>query len=222
MKRDTEVESKLVDSFGQLDETSTLDAVKLLLDEGYTSYALLELLNRGASIVGDIFENGEYYIADLIASGILYTHAMELLDLAGDGSGENKGVILIGVMQHDVHDIGKDIVCSVLKSDGFTVIDLGVDVKGENILAAALEQRPDIVALAGTLSFSTVEMERVVSLLRNEETLQKTPIIIGGACASDFVKDQVGADAYVNTPLDTLDYCNERVRLMRGNETESC
>lgn len=221
MKKDQEAESSLIHNFGQLDETSMLDSVKLLLDEGYSSYELLELLNKGAAIVGDIFESGEYYIADLIASGILYTHAMDLLDLAGESSDEDKGLVLIGVMHHDVHDIGKDIVCSVLRSDGFKVVDLGVDVKKELFLSAAIERRPDIVALAGTLSFSTVEMERVISLIRLEDTLKSVPIIIGGACASDTVRMQVGADAYTNTPLDTLNFCNEHMNIMHDNEKKS-
>ena len=122
------------------------------------------------------------------------------------------GTVLIGVMANDIHDIGKDIVSGLLRVEGFEVIDLGIDVSSERFVTAALQYRPDVIAMCGMLFYSSIEMGRTMDQFERAHVRNFAKIIIGGGCVSQSVCEMVRADAYFTEPLDTLEYCKSIVQ----------
>lgn len=211
MNQNEKNERELIASMGRLDEAAVQETVALLLDSGYGRYKIIELLNQGMYVVEKLFEKGDYFIADLIASGVIYSSALECLPPVASDSRLSKGRILIGVVRYDIHDIGKNIVCSLLKSEGFDVIDLGTDVSIDTFVSETARLQPDIIALSGVLSYSAIEMKNAIHAIRNAAQNSNAKIIIGGACANNDICKSFGADAYVETPMDTLNYCKEQI-----------
>ena len=216
-----EKEFELIRSMEALDEDALIEATQKLIDEGYGDHQIEGLLQQGMRKAEVKFEKGDYFLADLVVAGMLFKTALEMLlpdeDRPRDENG-NDGKVLIGVMAEDIHDIGKDIVVQVLKAENFDVYDLGVDVPFEKFMSAIDEFKPDIVALSGVMASSTEAMEEVVKAMDAKGLRAQTPVIIGGSCASEFVRDHIGADAYAKGPVDTMLFCREFMRTRHGDE----
>lgn len=205
--------NSLVDAMARLDEDLVLAVAGELVRQGYDKYSILRLLDQGASQVGRLFEKGEYFIADLIVSGGIYTEVLSELNFNEcDREDNSVGTVVIGVVRSDIHDIGKDIICSLLRSEGFRVIDLGVDASPDKFVAAALRYRPVVVAMSGVLAYSAIEMGTVIQALENAGVRGFSSLLIGGVCTSPEVCEAVRADAWAHNPMDTVDYCLEQVR----------
>ena len=146
--------------------------------------------------VGQYFDNGKYYLPQLIASAEAMKTAIDYLEpmLKKDSSQEKSGTIIIATVAGDIHDIGKNLVALMLKNYGFTVIDLGKDVSSEKIIKTAKEVEADIIALSALMTTTMLEMKKVVTL-RNEASL-KAKVIIGGAVITQDYCDEIGADGY--------------------------
>ena len=200
----------LVNAMGNLDEETVLGIVKRLRDEGAGNISIMYILNRGMLQVGKNFEAGVYYLADLIVSGAIYRQALELLGFdCSESSNPSAGKVLIGVVKNDIHDIGKDIIVSTLKSDGFEVIDLGVDVPLEDFIAAIIKHKPDILALGGTMSFALDEMQRVILELERVSLRGNMRVIVGGVCVNKSNAKRIGADYYSEDPIEALEICKK-------------
>jgi len=201
---------ELVNDVSNLDEDLVLDKVQELIVSGMSSVDIINILNRGMHMVGQRFEFGEYFLADLIVSGVIYKKALDLLCLDKNGdSVSNAGKILIGVVKNDIHDIGKDIVVSTLKSDGFEVIDLGVDVCAEEFVESALAHRPNIVAIGGTMSFSAEEMKNIIEKLKNANVRDFAKIVVGGLGISLSRSRELDVDGYSDNPIEVLAVCRK-------------
>ena len=132
----------LVDAMTELDEDLVMDYVQKMIQQGVSISAIQMCMNIGVTNVGKKFENGEYFIADLIVSGMIYRDALRLLSpMMSTNRLMPIGRVVIGVVEGDIHDIGKDIVVSLLRAEHFEVIDLGVDVKPERFLYGSDRER---------------------------------------------------------------------------------
>ena len=172
-----------------------LSDIRTMMERGYTCSTIQMCLNQGITDVGKLFELGEYFIADLIVSGMIYRDALNLLCPTGrEADMPPLGRIVIGVAEGDIHDIGKDIVVSLLRSERFEVIDLGIDVKPECFGDAVRTYRPDVL-LCGVLTTTRDSMAETMQRLRGEGLLDRTKVLVGGLCASEFLMTQIGADA---------------------------
>lgn len=192
----------------ELDEATALALVDGLVAANAKTIDILRMLNEGMLLVGNRFADGQYFIADLIMSGVIYRRALDKLELGSIG-GEKEAKVLIGVVKNDIHDIGKDIVVSTLKSDGFNVIDIGMDVEAEQFVKEALVHRPDIIALSGTMSYAAREMGRIISLLGEAGVRDFAKVIVGGLCMDENKSIKIGADAYSKDPIGFLKHCRE-------------
>ncbi len=160
------------------------------IDEALTHYRPLEIIQEilmeGMTVVGDKFESGELYLPQIIRSASVMEEAVgiltPLMEKDSNSQRTSRGKILMATVRGDVHDIGKNITATVLKCNGYEVIDLGVMVEKEVILEEAVKNSVDLVTLSGLISPSLTEMEEVVSLF-NEKKLN-IPILIGGAATS--------------------------------------
>lgn len=208
-------QEELIEAVAALNETRSLEIAKELLDEGCSTQEILYLLNEGVKQVGNLFELGEFFIGDLIVSGMLYRSVINLFP-AKNGNIQVLGRIVIGVAQDDIHDIGKDIVVTMLRVEGFDVIDLGVDVKPERFVHAVETYHPDILLMSGLMGYTVECMRRTVHILTERGLRKDVSVLVGGSAITSSTKDYVGADAACKDPVETLQFCKQVVSRTGG------
>lgn len=199
----------LTQALGDLEDDVVMEMLKELLATEPSEAEALEAVTAcqaGMAIVGDLFEKGEYFVGDLIFAGELLTEAITVLKpaLGGDGS-MVQGTILIGTVQGDLHDIGKNIFKSMIESAGFEVIDLGIDVKADAFVEKALEIKPDVIGMSGVLTLAVDSMKNTVEALKTANIDAK--IIIGGNPVTQESCEFVGSDAYTNNAAEGVKIC---------------
>lgn len=189
--------SKLSEAIIELDIDSIVDLCKSAIDSGVQAYDIvIKGMAKGMEAVGQKYEDGEYYLAELIMAGETMKEGMKFLepylaesDIAKAGTG------IVGTVRGDLHDIGKNVFVSLLKAQNYEVIDLGVDVTPEQFVEAVKKYNPTLVAMSALLTTTMVEMENVVKKLVDEGLRDKVKIIIGGAPLNQKYAKDIGADA---------------------------
>jgi corrinoid protein of di/trimethylamine methyltransferase len=147
--------------------------------------------------VGRLFEAEEYYVPELLLAGRAMRSALELLRPLMTASGEKLSTrVVIGTVKGDLHDIGKNIVGSMLEGGGFEVIDLGTDVSPEKFVAAVEEQKPQFVCLSALLTVTMPAMKTTIDALKTAGVRTQVKVLIGGAPVSQKYADEIGADGY--------------------------
>lgn len=201
----------LAEAMGDLDEDIMTDTLNEVMSEGGVgAQQAMEACQKGMDIVGARFEEGEYFVGDLIYAGELMTKAVDILKEAlvtGDGSETKKTRMILCTVKDDLHDIGKNIVRSMLEAAGFDVLDLGIDVPAQKIIDTAKEENINIVALSGVLTLAIDSMKATIEAFQEAGLRDKVKIIIGGAPVNAEVCEQTGADAWATSPQTTIDYC---------------
>ena len=197
---------KLAEAMGELDE----DRVKELLgavDSPEAANSAMEACQKGMDKVGKLFEEGEYFVGDLIYAGELMTVAVEVLKpyLAGAETSGAKTKMILCTVKDDLHDIGKNIVRSMLDANGFEVIDLGIDCPADKVVETAKAEGIQIVALSGVLTLALDSMKTTVEAIRAAGLPCK--VIIGGAPVSAEACKNIGADEWAHSPQKTVDTC---------------
>ena len=147
--------------------------------------------------VGRRFECNDYFVPELLIAARAMKTALELITphLAGNAA-QRAGRVVIGTVQGDLHDIGKNLVASMLEGGGFEVIDLGVDVPAEKFVEAAREKEGTIVALSALLTTTMNMMKRVIEALEAAGLRSSTKVMVGGAPVTQQFADEIGADGY--------------------------
>ena len=174
------------------------ELIEQALDQGVP---VIDIINDGLTasmeIVGQKFEEEEYYIPDMLASAEAVGAAMEILQPHLEGSGiEPKARIVFATVKGDLHDIGKNIVSILLRGAGYSVIDIGNDVDVADVITAVQEQHPDILALSALLTSTMVNMEAVIGALKDAGLRDSVKVIVGGAPVTQEYADNIGADGY--------------------------
>ena len=189
---------ELAQAMGDLDEDLVKELLeKVMAEGGADAQKAMDACQKGMDIVGSRFEEGEYFVGDLIYAGELMTDAVGILKdalVSGDGTGTKTKMILCTV-KDDLHDIGKNIVRSMLEAGGFDVLDLGIDVPAADIVKAAKENNIKIVALSGVLTLAVDSMKATVEAFK-AEGMNDVKIIIGGAPVNENVQKITGADEW--------------------------
>jgi len=161
---------------------------KTILDDG---------LITGMNIIGEQFRKHEIFLPDvLMAAKAMYAGMDQLKPLLIRDKVPGMGKIVIGTIQGDLHDIGKNLVGIMLKGAGFEVIDLGKDVPAEKFVETAISENADIIGMSALLTTTMSNMKRVTTLLKEKSPDSKIKIIVGGAPLSDEIAREFGADAY--------------------------
>lgn len=182
----------------------TLELVEKALEEGIDPKDIFETFGRAMEKVGEYFESGEYFLPDMLASGECVGKAMEVVEpKLKAGTSYEKGKFLIATVEGDLHDIGKNIVATMIKGAGYNVKDLGIDVPANDILKAVQEYKPDFVGLSALLTTTMGEMEQVVKQIR-EEGNSNIKIFIGGAPTSQEFADKIGADQHCKDAMEAV------------------
>jgi len=147
--------------------------------------------------VGELFEEGEYFVPEMLIAARAMKGGLKLLKphlVAADV--QPAGKIVAGTVQGDLHDIGKNLVCMMLEGAGFEIIDLGTDVPPEKFVAAVQREQADIIAMSALLTTTMPNMAHVISALETADLRQSVKVIIGGAPITQTFADSIGADGY--------------------------
>jgi 5-methyltetrahydrofolate--homocysteine methyltransferase len=179
------------------------------VEQGLSSgIAVDDILKKGLlsamDLVGERFGEGEIFIPQVIWSAKSMQAGMDLLrPHFTEGQQGQSAKIIIGTAKGDIHDIGKNLVGMMMEGAGFEVVDLGVDIKPEQFVEKAVEERADIIAVSALLTTTMMSMAEVIAL-KNEKALSSLKVIIGGApLSNDFCKE-IGADAYGVDAMDAV------------------
>jgi methanogenic corrinoid protein MtbC1 len=187
-----------------LEEDKVLKLVKEKLEANEDPIKILDACRAGMSKIGDESgEGGTIFLTDLIMAGEIFNEAMELLmPKLTSSATQQLGKVVIGTVEGDIHNIGKDITINFLKAEGFEVIDLGVDVPPQKFVDSIKEHNPPVVGMSGLLTLSIEPMKRSVEAITNANLREKVKIIIGGERTDEEVRKYVGADAWVNDAVE--------------------
>ena len=196
----------LAAAMGELDE-DTVKEILDAIDNVDDANKAMDACQKGMDTVGKLFEKGEYFVGDLIYAGELMTDAVEVLKpfLAGSESTGSKTKMILCTVKDDLHDIGKNIVRSMLEANGFDVLDLGIDCPAEKVVETAKAEGIKIVALSGVLTLALDSMKATVEALRASGLDVK--VIIGGAPVSAEACKNIGADEWAHSPQKTVATC---------------
>lgn len=200
---------KLAQSMGELDEDTVLEMLNAVMDAGGAdAQQAMDACQKGMDIVGKMFEEGDYFVGDLIYAGELMSQAVAIMKdaLASGEAGDSKTKMILCTVKDDLHDIGKNIVKAMLDANGFEVIDLGIDVAPAVIVEAVKKEGVKIVALSGVLTLALDSMKDTVEAIK-AAGLNDVKIIIGGAPVSESACAITGADEWAHSPQKTVQTC---------------
>ncbi|MDR5674201.1 cobalamin-dependent protein [Halalkaliarchaeum sp. AArc-GB] len=198
---------EFVQALADLEEEKAVEMAEERLEAGEDPLDILDDLKAGMAIVGDRYEAEDYFIPDLMYAGDIIEQVSEILQTEMPDADEEDpvGVVVLGTVKDDIHDIGKDLVYFMFDLNGFEVHDLGIDVPVQDFVDAVEEHDPDILALSGFLTAAFDSMQETVDALEeaglieehNEDGLREgVKVMIGGGQITDDVCEYVGADGY--------------------------
>ncbi|AFM23700.1 cobalamin B12-binding domain-containing protein [Desulfomonile tiedjei] len=202
----------LAQALANLEEKKVYELIDKQIAEGVNPLEIIQECNDGMIKVGELFSEQKYFISQLIYSAEILKQVMKKLDplLAGiqtsGGSGEK---VIIGTVKGDIHDIGKNIVITLLKGSGFDVIDLGVDVPTEKFVEAVKNSGAKALGLSALLNFTYPVMKEVVDAVSAAGLRDKVKIIVGGTPVNEQVREYAGADYYALDAVAGVRICKE-------------
>jgi 5-methyltetrahydrofolate--homocysteine methyltransferase len=212
MTERTEQEQRLVEWLSDMNEDDAIAlAKKMLLEEGADPLRVLELCRTAMDIVGKRFEEGEYFLPELVLAGEMLENigkvAKPLIKLGEGGESKKLGKVLIGTVHGDLHDIGKNIVSFMLDINGFEVKDIGIDVPVQNFIDEINTYQPDVVGLSGFLTLAFDSMKETIAAFEQAGMRDKFKIMIGGGQIDETVRAYTGADAFGTNAVDAVNLC---------------
>jgi corrinoid protein of di/trimethylamine methyltransferase len=188
------------------DEAAQKEA-RRAFEEGIDPTQVATAVTDAIRQVGDAFGDGEIFLPELLSAAKATKAAMGIVEERLKAAGkerEKDGVLVIGTVQGDVHDIGKNIVAALFFASGFEVIDLGADISPEAFVKAVQEHRPDLLAMSALLTTTATMQKTVIEQLTAAGVRDQVKIIIGGAAISQGFADQIGADGYGATAFEGI------------------
>ncbi len=189
---------KLVNAIAEMREQEALAIAKEMVEGGSDPMEILDSAREAMGIVGQRYEEGTYFLPELILSGVMLNQIAEIVKpvMAEAAKVERHGKVVIGTVEGDIHDIGKDIVVFMLDVNGFEVLDLGIDVAPQKFVEAIKDFQPQVVGLSGFLTLAFDAMKDTVEAIKKAGLRDKVKIMIGGGQISEEIRKHTGADAY--------------------------
>jgi methylmalonyl-CoA mutase cobalamin-binding domain/chain len=181
---------------------------------GENPLAILEECRRGMSLVGQRFQAGEYYLAELLLSAEIFKTVVSLLEphLKQGRSSEPAGTVVLATMQGDIHDLGKNIFATLLRAHAFEVHDLGVDVAPALLVEKVTELRPHFVGFSALLTTAFANMKEAARMLSDAGIRDEVRLLVGGGVTTPAVQDYVGADFQSTDAMEGVAYCVRTVK----------
>jgi 5-methyltetrahydrofolate--homocysteine methyltransferase len=195
--------SDLKDAFVNIDSAQVNELLKQAIELGISPKTIIEkVIRQGANEVGKKYEACEYFLPELVMSGEMMKEAINFLKPKMQAEGiTSSGKIIFGTVKGDLHDVGKNIVISMLVVAGFDVTDLGVDVPPEKFISEVETKTPNILCMSSLLTHTMPELDNVMKILKKEGLREKVKVMVGGRpvtkdYASNIKADSYGKDAY--------------------------
>ena len=202
---------KLYDSVLNGDIIKAAEAAQESLDAKITPLkAIDDGMSPAIKEVGERFGRGEMFLPEMVSSADAMEAALAVLEPFFEGDeGDKKGKVMIGTVQGDIHDIGKNIVIALLKVNGFDVIDIGRDIASTDFVDKAVDLDVDIIGLSGLLTTSLPMMRDIIQMLDDDGVRDQYKVIIGGGPTSQEYADEIGADGYGETAYSAVELCDQ-------------
>jgi methanogenic corrinoid protein MtbC1 len=190
--------AELVNAIAEMMDEDAVRITQELIDGGTPPLEILDACKQGMAIVGRRFEDGEYFVPELILAGEMLRQISEIVKplLADSADAPKLGTIVLGTVAGDIHDIGKDIVGFMLDVNGFEVHDLGVDVPVGRFVEAVRDLRPQVLALSGFLTLSFDAMRDTIAAIDAAGLRGSVKVMIGGGAVDEHIRAFAGADAF--------------------------
>ena len=204
-------EDELYNAVVNLEEDKSYNLVKKLVEEKGDPDKIIEILKKAVDEIGDRFSKKEYFLTELVMAGEIFQQSVKILEplLKSKEEMKSSGIVVIGTVKGDVHDIGKNIFVTLLKAAGYEVYDLGVDIPPEKFLEKVKEENADIVAYSGLLTVALESMKKTTELLKSNGLRDKVKIIIGGLPVDELWMKEAGADAFTDNAFEGVKIVNE-------------
>lgn len=202
---------KFTQSIADLDENAVIETLNKFVAANPTeeeAQVLVIACQNGMAIVGDLYEKNEYYVGDLIFSGEILSSALDILKpVLGTGNRAKAGSIVLGTVEGDLHDIGKNIFKGMAEAAGFEVYDLGIDQSPSAFVKKVSEVKPAIVGMSGVLTLALDSMKNVVDALEKAGLRKDLKVIIGGNPVTEIACRHIGADAFTVNAAEGVTIC---------------
>jgi len=203
------------------DEARAASAARRLLEIGAAPTVITSALSRAMERLGERFHRLDIFVPDLLIAADAFAAAMAVVEpVLNRSQRERKGTIVIGVVEGDIHTLGKNLVRVMLAADGFEVHDLGRDVKVAEFADAALERRADIIAMSALMTTTMDRMGDVIGLLVSRGVRDRFRVLVGGAPVTQAYADEIGADGYGEDASEAVAAANRLMAMRRGAKTE--
>jgi 5-methyltetrahydrofolate--homocysteine methyltransferase len=193
------------------------EQVQRAVDSGIDLNRLInDALISAMDIVGKRFAASEIYVPEMLVSAKTMKLGLDIIKpLLQSGEAENRGTIVMGTVKGDLHDIGKNLVTMMMEGAGFKIIDLGVDVKIEDLIDTVKKEAVDIIGLSALLTTTMPEMRNVIEALTEAGLRDKVKVIVGGAPIDQRFADKIGADGFGADAVEAVQLARELVA--KGN-----
>jgi methanogenic corrinoid protein MtbC1 len=201
---------QLAMAISDLEEQKVLKLVQERLAAGVDPVAILNDCREGMMLVGQRYQAGEYFLSELIMAGEIFKQANQLVgEQFASAGGPTRGAVVVGTVKGDIHDIGKDLVVSMLKAANYAVHDLGVDVAPQKFVEAVQETGATVVGLSGLLTIGFEAMKDTVAALGAAGLRPKVKVMVGGGPVTEQVRQYAGADALGHDAQAAVTLCNQ-------------
>jgi len=207
---------QLVEAIADMREAEALKLVGEMVENGSDPMVILDSAREAMDLVGKRYNEGVYYLPELMLAGEMMNRITEILKpkLAEMPDRERHGKVLIGTVEGDIHDIGKNIVSFMLDVNGFEVLDLGVNVPPQKFIEAIQEFHPQVVALSGFLTLAFDSMKNTVGVIESAGLRDKVKIIVGGGQINEDVRVYAGADGFGKDAMAGISFAKKWVGVM--------
>ena len=213
MAENSEIFKKLSDAVVEMDEDEAVKLSNQTVSDGLDAYEAIDRgLADGMERAGVLFEREEYFIPELLmCSDAMYAGLDILRPHIKKGAAAEKRKVVIGVVEGDTHDIGKNLVKMMLESSGFDVVDLGRDVPPLRFVEEAIATEADIIGLSTLMTTTMSGMKNVVEFLEEKGVREKFKVMVGGGPISQSFSDKIGADGYARNAAEAVRLARELV-----------
>jgi 5-methyltetrahydrofolate--homocysteine methyltransferase len=200
----------IVEAIIKGDENLVIELTKTAVEEGGNPETIIyEGLVKGMDVVGEKWKNGEFFVPEVLIASRAMRSGMSIVSSQIKTEMNKKGVVVMGTVEGDIHDIGKNLVNTMLEAAGFRVIDLGSNIGAEVFVKAVQENDPDIVGISALLTTTMPNMKKVVEAIREIGPSGKVKVMVGGAPVSQKFASSIGADGYAENAALAVDKAKE-------------
>ena len=205
------MDTKIISAVETIDEKRAMKLVAAEIELGKDKKEISNQLNYALQRVATRYEAGEYYIADLIMAGELVSNLLKMMGMDSTQliDGRSQGKIVVGTVFDDIHDVGKNIFISMLRAEGFEVIDMGTDVSTERFIEVIRKEKPAILGISGILTSVVENIKEVIDEIVAQGLRDELKIILGGAVAGTDYAKYVGADDYSSDAIEGVSICKQ-------------